>query len=59
MTKLQMKAIKDCLSNDEGSTDAELFEHFTKEIGVDAKTAQTWINKRDFYLKMEDLQGDR
>ena len=37
------------LANDEYSTDAELFDHFTAN-GVDPAEAQAWINKRDEYL---------
>lgn len=37
------------LSNDEYSTDAELFDHFTSN-GVDPAEAQSLINQRDEYL---------
>ena len=37
------------LANDEYSTDAELFDHFTSQ-GVDPAEAQAWIGRRDEYL---------
>ena len=41
--------IEAVLSNDEYSTDEELFDCFTAQ-GVDPIVAQSWVAKRDEYL---------
>ena len=52
-TKIQIKNMETSLSNDEDSTDKELLNYFTKEVGVDEKTAKKFIKKRDEYLRGE------
>ena len=54
MENTQMKAVEDCLSNDEWSSDSELLEHFINEIGLSKEEAEKAIQFRTRYLCGED-----
>lgn len=47
----KIRAIEAMLANDEASSDAELVEHFMKELGLTQQEAQAWVSKRGQYLK--------
>jgi hypothetical protein len=43
--------IKQCLANDEASSDEELLEHFVKEGGLSRDEAARWVALRPEYLR--------
>jgi len=58
--------IKQCLANDEVSSDDELLEHFVKEGGLSREDAGGWVALRAEYLRdmfctiePDDPKGDR
>ena len=57
MTKQQATAVKDCLSNDEYSSDGEMLYHFKNEIGLNEIEANKAISLRTKYLVNPMYEG--
>ena len=46
----ERRVVLDTLTNDEASTDQELKEYFTEEVGLSKEEASYWVGKRNQYL---------